>query len=153
MWTLCHEHEVDSRWEPFVSVRNGQVTLLVQNAFGTEGILPFVPTRALWEGRDTPLCPTTKKEEAAIADDLCHILVPPGGLAALPSATLDGSAPCGAPPGMRLKGACRPSGFESPRGVDKQEEAAIADDLRHILCPLGDSNPRPFAPEANALIR
>jgi len=42
-----------------------------------------------------------KQEEAAIADDLCHILVPPGGLAALPAATLDGSAPDGAPPGMR----------------------------------------------------
>ena len=142
------EHEVDSRWEPFVSVRNGQVTLLVQNAFGTEGMgrkgySPLSHPRLVGRKGYSPLS-HNKQEEAAIGDDLCHILVPPGGLAALPAATLDGSAPDGAPPGMRLKGACRPPGFESPRGVNKQEEAAIADDLCHILVPPGGLEPSTF---------
>gem|GEM_PF-6789878 len=37
------------------------------------------------------------------------------GFAALPAATLHGSAPGGAPPGTSHKGLCRPRGFEPPR--------------------------------------
>ena len=135
---------------------------------------PLCPTRALWDGRDTPLCPTRAlwdgrdlcptralwdgRDTPLCPNDLCHILVPPGGLAALPAATLDGSAPDGAPPGMRppieqpsliARVFHRPldgetPGFESPRGVDKQEEAAIADDLCHILVPPGGLEPSTF---------
>ena len=84
MWTLCHR------------TRGRQPVGTV--CFGEKRAGYPPRAKRLWDGRDTPLCPSplshprlvgrkgysplshNKQEEAAIADDLCHILVPPGGL-------------------------------------------------------------------------